>query len=134
MIVNETLSSGLKRQFKIKIPRSVIEEKTEKYFNPAAAIIDELVSQNKKNNDEYIQNLKTQLYELRLAIILSIIGSLIIVTVISMFIGLKKISAPIQALTTQLKNLAEGDTTAIPVEPGRSDEIGVMQQALARPS
>jgi len=30
MIVNETLSSGLKRQFKIKIPRSVIEEKTEK--------------------------------------------------------------------------------------------------------
>ena len=30
MIVNETLSSGLKRQFKIKIPRSVIEERTEK--------------------------------------------------------------------------------------------------------
>ena len=30
MVVQETLSSGLKRQYKVKVPRSLVEEKTEK--------------------------------------------------------------------------------------------------------
>lgn len=107
-----------------------IEGYTVKYFMPTSEILGELVDQNEKQSTELIVKFENALVELKITFIASMLVGLILAVGLGLYIGLKKLSEPLQKISSQISNLANGDTAAILVQDGRKDEIGQMQVAL----